>query len=90
LGLPNNGEESLLERYAGIESGQGCERLAPALSAFVDGEADAAQMVALRAHLRQCLACRARPSPSAMSRSSSPDLAAVRPEGRPNRWRWAP
>ena len=29
------------------------------LSAFVDGEADAAQTVALRAHLRQCLACRA-------------------------------
>jgi hypothetical protein len=44
LGLPNNGEESFLERYAGIESGQECERLAPALSAFVDGEADAAQM----------------------------------------------
>ena len=33
--------------------------LAGALSAFVDGEADAAQTVALRAHLRQCLACRA-------------------------------
>src|SRR5512133_3897800 len=53
------GRKSFLERYAGIESGQECERLAPALSAFVDGEADAAQAVALRAHLRQCLACRA-------------------------------
>jgi RNA polymerase sigma factor (sigma-70 family) len=53
------GRKSFLERYAGIESGQECERLAPALSAFVDGEADAAQTVALRAHLRQCLACRA-------------------------------
>jgi hypothetical protein len=29
------------------------------LSALVDGEADASQAVALRAHLRQCLACRA-------------------------------
>jgi RNA polymerase sigma factor (sigma-70 family) len=53
------GRKSFLERYAGIESGQECERLAGALSAFVDGEADAAQTVALRAHLRQCLACRA-------------------------------
>jgi putative zinc finger protein len=33
--------------------------LAGSLSAFVDGEADAAQTVALRRHLRQCLACRA-------------------------------
>jgi Putative zinc-finger len=53
------GRKSFLERYSGIESGHECERLAPALSAFVDGEADAAQTVALRAHLRQCLACRA-------------------------------
>jgi RNA polymerase sigma factor (sigma-70 family) len=53
------GRKSFLERYAGIESGQECQRLAPTLSAFVDGEADAAQTVALRAHLRQCLACRA-------------------------------
>jgi RNA polymerase sigma factor (sigma-70 family) len=53
------GRKSFLERYAGIEAGRECERLAPALSAFVDGEADAAQTVALRAHLRHCLACRA-------------------------------
>jgi RNA polymerase sigma factor (sigma-70 family) len=53
------GRKSFLERYAGIESGQECERLAPTLSAFVDGEADAAQTVALRTHLRHCLACRA-------------------------------
>jgi predicted anti-sigma-YlaC factor YlaD len=48
-----------LERYAGIESGRECERLAPALSAFVDGERDVAQAVDLRMHLRQCVACRA-------------------------------
>src|SRR5512133_2749563 len=53
------GRKSFLERYAGIESGRECERLAPALSAFVDGEADAGQAVDLRVHLRQCLACRA-------------------------------
>jgi RNA polymerase sigma factor (sigma-70 family) len=55
----SEGRRSFLERYAGIESGRECERLAPALSAFVDGEADAAQSLALRMHLRQCLACRA-------------------------------
>jgi RNA polymerase sigma factor (sigma-70 family) len=53
------GRKSFLERYAGIESGRECQRLAPVLSAFVDGEADAAQTVELRAHLRQCLGCRA-------------------------------
>jgi RNA polymerase sigma factor (sigma-70 family) len=53
------GRKSFLERYAGIESGRECERLAPALSAFVDGEADAGQALDLRMHLRQCLACRA-------------------------------
>ena len=53
------GRRSFLERYAGIESGAECRRPGPALSAFVDGEADAAQTVALRAHLRQCLGCRA-------------------------------
>jgi DNA invertase Pin-like site-specific DNA recombinase len=53
------GRKSFLERYAGIESGRECRRLAPALSALVDGEADAARTVELRAHLRQCLSCRA-------------------------------
>ena len=53
------GRKSFLERYAGIESGRECERLAPALSALVDGEGDAARAVELRVHLRQCLACRA-------------------------------
>jgi anti-sigma factor RsiW len=53
------GRKSFLERYAGIESGRECERLAPTLSAFVDGEADAGQAVDLCVHLRQCVACRA-------------------------------
>jgi hypothetical protein len=53
------GRKSFLERYAGIESGRECQRLAPVLSAFVDGEADAGQAVELRTHLRHCVACRA-------------------------------
>jgi RNA polymerase sigma factor (sigma-70 family) len=53
------GRRSFLERYAGIESGAECRRLGPVLSAFVDGEADPAEALALRAHLRQCLGCRA-------------------------------
>ena len=53
------GRKSFLERYAGIESGAECARLAPVLSAFVDGEADAARTMELRAHLRRCLACKA-------------------------------
>lgn len=52
------GRRSFLERYAGLEAGEECLRLAPGLSALVDGEADAASMVELRAHLRHCRACR--------------------------------
>jgi hypothetical protein len=75
------GRKSFLERYAGIESGQECERLAPALSAFVDGEADAAQAVALRAHLRQCLACRATVPAYTTRRSRSRSSSRERPRG---------
>jgi hypothetical protein len=46
---------------AGIEAGSECERLAPLLSALADGEASAADLGALRPHLRTCLSCRARP-----------------------------
>ena len=54
------GRRAFLERLAGIESGTECERLAPGLSALADGEASAADLAALRPHLRTCLACRAR------------------------------
>jgi uncharacterized membrane protein YgcG len=54
------GRRAFLERVAGIESGIECERLAPLVSALVDGEATAEDMAALRPHLRGCLACRAR------------------------------
>jgi len=52
------GRRSLLERYAGIESGEECERWAPLLSTLVDGEATNAELVELRPHLRACGACR--------------------------------
>jgi RNA polymerase sigma factor (sigma-70 family) len=53
------GRKSFLARYAGIEAGAECERLGPALSAFVDGEADARAVVEVRNHLRGCGGCRA-------------------------------
>ncbi len=52
------GRRSFLERYAGIESGEECERWAPLLSALVDGEATTEQLVELRPHLRACPSCR--------------------------------
>jgi anti-sigma factor RsiW len=48
-----------LARYAGIESGAECDRWAGVLSAMVDGEATAAELVDVRPHLRNCPACRA-------------------------------
>jgi RNA polymerase sigma factor (sigma-70 family) len=53
------GRQSFLKRVEGIESGDECERFAPLISAAADGEADADDMLALRRHLRGCLACRA-------------------------------
>jgi len=57
--LITEGRRSFLSRYAGIEAGEECARLAPMLSALVDGEAGAAELTALRGHLRACVACRA-------------------------------
>jgi RNA polymerase sigma factor (sigma-70 family) len=53
------GRLSFQRRVEGIESGAECERLAPLISAAADGEAEAADMLALRRHMRNCLACRA-------------------------------
>lgn len=52
------GRRSFLARYAAIESGAECETWLPVLSAMVDGEASAEQVVALRPHLRNCPGCR--------------------------------
>ena len=53
------GRKSFVTRSADIESGRECERWAPVLSAMVDGEATARQLMQVRPHLRHCAACRA-------------------------------
>ena len=53
------GRRSFLDRVASIESGAECERYRPLLSVLADGEASAADVAALRPHLRSCLSCRA-------------------------------
>jgi RNA polymerase sigma factor (sigma-70 family) len=53
------GRRRFLDRYAGIESGEECDRWAPLLSAIADGEASPSDLVAVRPHLRNCPACRA-------------------------------
>ncbi|MSX03006.1 MAG: hypothetical protein F2813_07590, partial [Actinobacteria bacterium] len=70
------GRRAFLERYAGIESGEECERWEPLLSALVDGEASDAEMLELRPHLRSCGSCRA--VVRELHRSTAP-LAAVFP-----------
>jgi hypothetical protein len=54
------GRRALAARVAGIEAGAECERLAPVVSAFADGEADPQALALLRPHMRTCLVCRAR------------------------------
>lgn len=56
----SEGRRRFLDRVAGIEAGDECERLAPLLSAFADGELGPDDLTALRAHVTGCLACRAR------------------------------
>ncbi|MDX6664197.1 MAG: hypothetical protein QOG68_403, partial [Solirubrobacteraceae bacterium] len=53
------GRRSFLDRYADIGSGAECRRWEGVLSALVDGEAAAADVTAVRPHLRNCPACRA-------------------------------
>lgn len=72
------GRKTFLQRYAGIEAGEECARWQPALSALVDGEADAAAIAELRPHLRNCSACRA--ALRALREARAP-LAAVLPVG---------
>ena len=72
------GRKSFLERFAGIDSGEECERWAASLSAIVDGEASAEQVMAARPHLRNCAACRAT---IRELREARPVLAAVFPAG---------
>ena len=54
------GRRAFMSRYDAIVAGAECERFTSLLSAVADGEADAAGVVSLRAHLRHCGGCRAR------------------------------
>jgi RNA polymerase sigma factor (sigma-70 family) len=54
------GRRRFLERYAAIESGAECDLWADVLSAIADREASSADLLAVRPHLRNCPACRAR------------------------------
>ena len=53
------GRKRFFELYGEIETGEACERAAPALAALARGRADARTMLELRPHLRHCSACRA-------------------------------
>jgi RNA polymerase sigma factor (sigma-70 family) len=55
----HEGRQSFLRRVDGIEAGEECARLRPLMSAAADGEASADDMLALKRHMRGCLACRA-------------------------------
>jgi len=70
------GRRSFLERYADIESGAECDRWLPTISAMVDGEVSAEQLIELRPHLRNCPGCRA--TLRALQDSSAP-LSALMP-----------
>ena len=54
------GRRAFLARVASIESGAECDLVIPHLSALADGEGTAADLAAVRPHLKSCLACRAR------------------------------
>lgn len=70
------GRRSFLSRYATIESGAECQRWLPVISAMVDGEASAEQLMSLRPHLRNCPGCR---TTLKTLRESSEPLSAVLP-----------
>jgi RNA polymerase sigma factor (sigma-70 family) len=53
------GRRRFMKVYAGIESGEECERFTPTLEALAEGRATSEQIVAIRPHLRHCTACRA-------------------------------
>jgi RNA polymerase sigma factor (sigma-70 family) len=74
----SEGRRAFLQRVDGIESGAECERIAPLISAFADGEASEVDAAAVRRHLRGCLACRAA---LRESREAPARVAALAPAG---------
>ena len=73
------GRRRFREVYAALESGEGCERFAPALEALAEGSATSEQLVELRPHLRTCPACRATVRELHMSKSRRVTLLAPIP-----------
>ncbi len=53
------GRRRFINAFEGIESGAECERYAPIVEGLAGGSATAAQLMAIRPHLRHCGACRA-------------------------------
>ena len=53
------GRRRFMSVYEGIESGEECERFGPIVEALAGGAATAAQVLAIRPHLRHCTVCRA-------------------------------
>jgi RNA polymerase sigma factor (sigma-70 family) len=72
------GRKSFLEKFAGIEAGEECERWQPVLSAVVDGEATPQQLSELRPHIRHCAGCR---GTLRSLRDAQASLGAVLPAG---------
>jgi RNA polymerase sigma factor (sigma-70 family) len=65
-----------------IEEGRRCEELAPSLSTFVDGEATATEGAQLRAHLRECIHCRAKMRAFRAAPRAAAALAPIAPAGK--------
>jgi RNA polymerase sigma factor (sigma-70 family) len=76
------GRERFRRLLGSSESGERCEQLLPLLSAFCDGEADAAAEAAVREHLRACAACRATMRAYRTAPAAAAALAPVLPPAR--------
>jgi RNA polymerase sigma factor (sigma-70 family) len=81
------GRRRFIDAFEGIESGAECERYAPIVEGLAAGSATAAQILAIRPHLRHCGVCRATVRDlrlSGLQRASlfSPMFAVLEPLGR--------
>ena len=78
----SEGRRRFLDRVAGIEAGEECERLAPLLSALADGELGSEDLAALRGHMTGCLSCRAPCASTATPRHVRPPCCPRQPPRR--------
>ncbi len=72
------GRKRFVSHVTAIDQGHECERMRPLLSLMADGEASGSDRLAVRNHLRSCLACRAE---MRQYRSAPSRLAALFPVG---------